>query len=238
MAASFIPALVIRHNNDVYLTEDLVVGVTQSIPTPGSGGVIDGDYWAVPITDHGIVTGFKFTPTTPDSTEPPTPQSFHVFRLTTRFGYDVWWVRGTTTTDGASPTNPGYIEAAQAAECCAEDAVDLPTDVPELFPCQTACEFDADGSYFFILSVPTLGAGESYVANGYLDDEALTELTSGTVGGLVTALNASWDGLGSPSIAITWTQLDAGTTGLAVIKGTITSGGDGTSDLCAKIIAE
>lgn len=234
MAATFIPALVIRHNNDVYLTDDLVVGVTMSIPTPGSGAVIDGDYWAVPITNDGIVTGFDFEPTTPTSTDTPTPQSFHVFRLTNRFGNDVWWVRGSTTTDGDSPANDGYIQAAQDAECCDATPRTLPTDVPELFPCQTACQFDADGNYFFILGVPTLGAGESYVANGYLDDEALPQASGATVTALVASLNSLWDGVGSPDIAITWTQSDTGSTGLPVIIGTITDG-LGDDVLCAKI---
>ena len=234
MAATFIPALVIRHNNDVYLTDDLVVGVTMSIPTPGSGAVPDGDYWAVPIADNGIVTGFDFEPTTPTSTDAPTPQSFHVFRLVNRFGNDVWWVRGSTTVDGDSPTNDGYIEAAADAECCDATPRTLPTDVPELFGCQTACQFDADGNYFFILGVPTLGAGESYVANGYLDDEALPEASGATVTALVASLNSLWDGVGSPDIAITWTQSDTGSTGLPVIIGTITDG-LGDDILCAKV---
>lgn len=236
MSATFIPALVIKHNNDVYLTDDLVVGVTMTIPTPGAGGVIDGDYWAVPITDFGIVTGFDFEPTTPDSTEPPTPQSFHVFRLISRFGNDVWYVRGSTTLDGESPANDGYIQAAQDAECCDETPRTLPTDVPELFGCQIACQFDADGNYYFILSVPTLGAGETYAANGYLDDIALTEATGATVTALVASLNSTWDGVGSPALAITWTQSDTGSTGLPVIIGTITDG-DGTDTLCSKIVA-
>lgn len=234
MAATFIPALVIRHNNDVYLTDDLVVGVTMSIPTPGSGAVIDGDYWAVPITDNGIVTGFDFEPTTPTDNTPPTPQSFHVFRLVNRFGNDVWYVVGSTTTDGDSPANPGYIQAAQDAECCDETPRTLPTDVPELFPCQTACQFDADGNYFFILGVPSLGVGESYVANGYLDDETLPQASGATVTALVTSLNNLWDGVGSPNIAITWTQSDTGSTGLPVIIGVITDG-DGTDTLCGKV---
>lgn len=237
MSATFISALVIRHNNDVYLTDDLVIGVTMAIPTPGSGAVPDGDYWAVPITDNGIVTGFNYEPTTPDSIEPPTPQSFHVFRLINRFGNDVWWVRGSTTFDGESPANPGYIQAAQDAECCQGEPALLPTDVPELFPCQTACQFDADGNYFFILAVPSLNGGTSYVANGYLDDEILPEASGASVTALVASLNSTWDNVGSPAVAITWTQSDTGSTGLPVIIGTITDG-DGTNDLCAKIVAE
>lgn len=232
MSATFIPALVIKHNNDVYLTPELVVGVTMAIPTPGAGGVIDGDYWAVPITDNGIVTGFNFEPTTPDSTEIPTEQSFHVFRLISRFGNDVWYVRGSTTFDGESPANPGYIQAAQDAECCEADPRTLPTDVPELFGCQTACEFDANNNYFFVLQTPSLAAGQGYVANGYLDGVALPEVTGATVGALETALDANWTNVGSPAIAIAWQVTASG-----VIVGTITDG-DGTNVLCAKVTAE
>lgn len=231
MSATFIPALVIKHNNDVYLTPELVVGVTMAIPTPGAGGVIDGDYWAVPITDNGIVTGFNFEPTTPDSTEMPTEQSFHVFRLISRFGNDVWYARGSTTFDGESPANPGYIQAAQDAECCDETPRVLPTDVPELFGCQTACEFDANGNYFFVLQTPSLAAGQTYAANGYLDGVALPEVTGATVGALETDLDSNWTNVGSPAIEIAWQVTASG-----VIVGTITDG-DGTNVLCAKVTA-
>jgi len=231
MAASFISALVIKHNNDVYLTPDLVIGVTMAIPTPGAGGVIDGDYWAVPITDNGIVTGFNYEPTTPDSTDLPTLQSFHVFRLITRFGNDVFYVRGSTTFDGESPANPGYIQASLDAECCADVPRELPTDVPELFPCQTACQFDANGNYFFVLQTPTLLAGQTYSANGYLNGEALPEATGTTVGTLETSLDSLWTNQGSPAIAIAWQVTAAG-----VVIGTITDG-SGSDILCGKITA-
>lgn len=227
MAATFIPALVIKHNNDVYLNADLEVGVIQTIPTPGAGGVPDGDYWAVPITNFGIVTGFNFTPTTPDSTDEPTLQSFHVFRLITRFGNDVWYVRGATTGDGSgSPANNGYIEASQDAECCDETPRVLPTDVPVLLPCQEACDWDEDENYFFVLGLPT-DAG-TYTATGYLNGEALTSATGANAAALETSLNSLWTNQGSPQIAITWTVSNG------IAKGVITDG-NGDDVLCAKI---
>ena len=227
MSATFIPALVIKHNNSVFLTPDLVVGVTMTIPTPGSGGVIDGDYWAVPISDFGVVTGFNFVPTTPDDDDPPTLQSFHVFRLISRFGNDVWYVRGSTTFDGESPANAGYIQASQDAECCDETPRTLPTDVPTLVPCQVACEWDTDNNYFFILALPTDGG--TYTATGYLNGEELPDATGVDATALAVALNSTWDGVGSPNVVIEWT-VENDTT----IKGTIT-GGDGTDTLCAKV---
>lgn len=230
MAATFIPALVIKHNNDVYLTPDLVVGVTMSIPTPGAGGVIDGDYWAVPISNYGVVTGFNFVPTTPQDTDEPTLQSFHVFRLISRFGNDVWYVRGTTTSMlNASPTQDGYIQAAQDAECCDESPRVLPTDVPALFPCQVACEWDTDENYFFILSLPT-DVG-TYTASGYLNGEVLTDATGATAAALVTSLNTNFNNQGSPQIVITWTLVNANT-----VKGVITDG-SGEDILCARVVS-
>lgn len=228
MAATFIPALVIKHNNDVYLTPDLEVGVTMAIPTPGSGAVIDGDYWAVPISNYGIVTGFNFVPTTPTDTDEPTPQSFHVFRLVNRFGNDVWYVVGTTTYDGSSPALAGYIQAAADAECCDASPATLPTTVPDLFPCQVACEMNADGNYFFVLGLPTdIG---TYTGNGYLNGETLPQITGATAAAIQTALNASWDGVGSPTVVITWTVTEN------VAIGVITSG-SGADILCANIVS-
>lgn len=229
MSATFIPALVIKHNNSVFLTSDLAVGVTMAIPTPGAGGVIDGDYWAVPISDYGVVTGFNFEPTTPTDTDEPTLQSFHVFRLISRLGNDVWYVRGTTTTDGESPANAGYIQAAQDAECCDETPATLPTDVPELYPCQTACEWNTDSNYFFVLSLPT-DVG-TYTANGYLNGEALPAATGATATALAVSLNSTWDGVGSPNVVITWTVANDTT-----IIGVITDG-TGADVLCARVVS-
>lgn len=228
MAATFIPALVIKHNNSVFLTPDLQVGVTMAIPTPGSGAVIDGDYWAVPISDYGVVTGFNFEPTTPTDVDPPTLQSFHVFRLVNRFGNDVWYVRGTTTTDGESPANAGYIQAAQDAECCAESPAALPTDVPQMLPCQVACEWNADGNYFFILPLPT-DAG-TYTASGYLNGEALGAASGANAAALLISLNSTWTNQGSPQIAITWTLANDNTTAIGVI-----TDGDGSDTLCGAV---
>lgn len=229
MAATFIPALVIKHNNDVYLTSDLVVGVTMAIPTPGAGGVIDGDYWAVPITNFGVVTGFNFVPTTPDDADEPTPQSFHVFRLISRFGNDVWYVRGSTTFGEGSPPADGYIQVAQDAECCAEVQGTLPTTVPQLLPCQEACEWNAESNYFVVFSLPT-DAG-TYTGNGYLNGETLPEITGADAAAIQTALNANWTNVGSPNVVITWTVTNN------VIMGVITDG-TGSDVICAAFTTE
>lgn len=230
MAATFIPGLVIKHNNDVYLTPDLEVGVMQAIPTPGNGANLDGDYYAVPISNYGIVTGFNFVPTTSDDVNPPTPQSFHVFRLVSgsplRVGNDVWYVRGTSSLSGGSPAAAGYIQAAADAECCDATPATLPTDVPVMKPCQIACEQNADGNYFFVLGLPTDQG--TYTARGYLNGETLTNATGATAAALQTSLNTNWTNQGSPQIAITWTITNG------IVMGIITAG-NGEDVLCAGI---
>lgn len=191
MAASFIPALVIKRNNDVYLEDDLVsYGAVQTIPTPGAGGdPTDGDFWAVPITDN-VVNGFNFIPTTPDSTDAPTAQSFHVFRLITvpgRAQANTWYVVGTTT---------DYIESSAAAECC-DAPVPMPMDVPALAPTQLMCVWNntTDQDYFATWGVPTTPPGGRLYANGYFNDEALPSLSAfgyATPALLVAAMQSAW----------------------------------------------
>lgn len=188
--ASFIPALIIKHNNTVYLDDNLVAyGDIQTIPTAGSGGRPDGDYWAVPITE-GVVSGFNFVPTSPDSTDAPSVQSFHVFRLITSKAFgkaDYWYVLGTTT---------DYIAASNAAECCSgEDP--LPTEVTPLAPTQLLCQWNnpTDQEYFAVLAVPSLAFGDRIYGYGYFNNEALPDLAVGgyaSASALVSALNSLW----------------------------------------------
>lgn len=230
MASTYIPGLVIKHNNDVYLTPDLLVGIIDDIPTPGAGGVPDGNFWAVPINNYGVVTGFNFEPTSASSTAAPTTQSFHVFRLTTRFGNDVWYVRGSTTTNtGASPDEAGYIQASQDAECCDGTPAVLPTDVPDLAPCQEMCEWNAAGLYFAIFQLPQLtGTTPRYYPYGSFNGVALTAATAtgyATSGTLLTFLNSgAWGAIG------TWTYANGS---LQVTQ----AAGPGTDVICVNIIA-
>lgn len=187
MAATYISGLVIKHGNDVFLDTDLVnYGLIMSIPTPGAGGQPDGDYWAVPITDS-VVSGFNFEPTSPTDVTPPTPQSFHVFRLITNPGTanDKWWVVGTTLQ---------YIASAAAAECC-DTPVPLPTATPELAPTQLLCELNAGGLTFAVFGVPTIPSGGRIYANGYFNGAKLTNLSGSgyaTPALLVAAMQSTW----------------------------------------------
>lgn len=233
MASSFISALVIKHNLDVYMnTDSLTAGVTMPIPTIGAGGVPDGDFWAEPITDN-VVSGFNFIPV--DSTNintAPTSQSFRVFRLVNRFGNDSWYVRGTTTqADGGSPASCGYIQASNDAECCAADPCTLPTDIPVMAPCQTMCEWDANSLYFAEFALPVLTLNYRYYPYGYFNG---TLLTAGTATGYVSKtsllafLNSgAWGAIG------TWTAGSAANTNWVKVT---QSAGPGTDVICVAFI--
>lgn len=235
MAATFIPALVIKHNNVVFMnTDTLTAGTIMSIPTPGSGAVIDGDFWAVPINDN-VVSGFNYIPCAATDTVAPSPQSFHVFKLTNRFGNDVWVVRGKTTdlAGGGSPsTGFGYIQVAQDAECCSATPRTLPTDIPVIAACQTLCNWDVNNKYFGEFGLPALVGNSRYYAYGYYNG---TLLTAGTATGYATKdlllafLNSgAWGAIG------TWTY-DAAANGNS-LKVTL-AGGTGIDKICMSVIA-
>lgn len=226
--ANYFPALVIKHRNDVFMTGG-VIGTTMAIPTPGAGGVLDGDFWAVPITDYGLFSGFNFLPAKATDIVPPAPGAFHVFRLYQRSEDDVWYVRGTTTNDGNSPALPGYIQASAAYECCAVTPVNLPTTIPAIAPCYYMCDWDANKQYFAMIGLPTLtGTAPRYYPYGYYNGTALTSAAStgyATTAALLAFLNAgTWATVG------TWTFTNN------VLKVTQTSG-TGTNTLCAAVIA-
>lgn len=156
MAATFIKGLVIKQDNTVFLDTDLVnYGQVQILPTPGAGGnPIDGNFWAIPIVDEGIVGGFRFEPKS-DNTA-PTPQSFEVFRLRTSEHLSnnkhYWYVRGNVDQ---------YVTAAAQAEN-GDNVTPLPLTVPPLSP-----EYDICGGAVVILDIPA-GTGNLTSLGGYV----------------------------------------------------------------------
>jgi hypothetical protein len=191
---------------------------------------LDGDFWAVPITDN-VVSGFNFIPCDPTDTDAPTSQSFHVFRLTSRFGYDSYYVRGKSTgTDNGSPATYGYIETAADAECCSSSPRLLPTDLPVFAACQLMCEFDANGKYFAQFGLPTLSGNLHYYPFGYFNGVLGTAgATAGyaTPDTLLSFLNSgTWGAIG------TWTYADTGKTILKVTQ----AAGAGTDSICLGIV--
>lgn len=237
MASTYIPALVIKHNNDVFFNvKTLVAGLSSEIPTPGAGGRVDGDFWAIPITDNGIVSGFNFLPCNPTDVAPPatvtnSAQCFHAFRLTTQLGNDSWYCRGKTTgTDNGSPATWGYIQAASDAECCSATPRVLPTDLPVFAPCQPLCYWNASNLYFAMFALPTLTGQNWYFPYGYFNNVLLPAAARDgyqTPTTLLTFLNSgAWGAIG------TWSYADApANTRLQVVQ----SAGSGLDVLCAVI---
>lgn len=235
MASTFIPGLVIKHNNDVFMNTDLLTaGIVMPIPTPGAGGVPDGNYWAQPINDN-VVSGFNYIPiTSANSATPPTAQSFKVFRLVTKYGGlggDSWYVRGSTTSARTgSPLLGGYIEAAADAECCSATPAGLPVDVPVFSPCQTMCDWDVNSKYFASYGMPTLPAGKAYYPYGYFNGTLLTAASGAGYANptlLLAFLNSgAWGAIG------TWAYSDVAKTQLTVTQ----AAGAGTDTICVSIV--
>lgn len=222
---SYISALVIQTTDEVLIDSTSgTIGQTQQIATPNSGGQLDGDFWAEPVTGYGVVgTGFKYTPTQPNSTsDKPTAQSFHVFRLINQNQAGNVYVLG---------TSDDYNEVSKETECCGttSPAPVMPTsaDLPVIAPCQTLCDTNTDGLYIGVFAAPLPDTG-TYTARGYFNDVALPTITGATVAALVIALNAnaSWN-----SAAIgTWTNPSGAT--LVVTQGVDATG---TDELCMLI---
>lgn len=187
MAANFLKALAIQYNNTVYLNDGVTPGqITNSVPTPGAGGLIDGDYWAVPV-NNGVETGFNYEATTPDSTDAPDAQAFHVVRISVQNSPNRWWLLG---------TSEDYAVASETVECCGNSSPsgDMPLDAPSIAPCQIVCA-DADGVYTAVAGLPTLESGERYFPFGYFNGTALTAASASGYAdktALLAFLNASW----------------------------------------------
>lgn len=235
MAASFIQALVIETNNSVLFNQDGSLGELQAIPTPGNGARIDGDFWAKPITDGVVGTGFNYEPTTPDSTVKPDAQAFHVVKISMNNSSDYWYLRGVSTSTTA--LNYGYIQAAQDAECCDDTPRTMPTDVPNLAGCQFVCETNDDGNYVAYFGIPSLQAPYTrYFPYGYLNGVALANAAAtgySTINAMLTFLNASWNvGGGSPAATNVWSFAQDGLT-LVLTQ----TNGTGDDYICVQVAA-
>lgn len=237
--SSYIKALVIQKNNSVFVSGPGAqhvggtsgapvasgLGVTMSIPCPAfaEGGVIDGDYWAVPVNEGVAAAGFIYDPyNLDDGATAPNPQAFQVVRISSNLSSDVWYAVG---------TSEDYIASCDAC-CDASPVVDMPTladgDVPIQVGCQVMCQQDADGNYFAITGLPSLVSPERYYPVAVFNDVNQTgQAPAGytSVSSLLAFLNATWSAIG------TWTSPATG-----ILKVTQTDG-PGTDELCIAVYA-
>lgn len=187
MSVNFLKAVAIQFNNTVYLNDGVTPGKTvNDVPTPGAGGIIDGDYWAVPV-NTGVLSGFNYDSTEPDSTDAPDAQAFHVVRISEQNSANRWWLLGTST---------DYANTSETVECCDDTSpvAVMPTDAPSIAPCQVVCE-DAEGVFTAVVGLPTLAEGETYFPFGYFNGTALTAASGAgyaNTTALLAFLNASW----------------------------------------------
>ena len=233
---AYIPALVIQHDAEIYISDSGVVGLTELIPTPSSGGGVDYDYWATPVNNFGIIgNGFKYTPTTAANNTPPTPQSFHVVRIIFTVGYQnstAWYALGTSTQ---------YVAASEQVEgtVIASPPAIMPTasSLPNFAPCQLFCTQNATtGLYQGNVGLPTLAAGQTYHPVGYFDGIAFTSASGAgysSVSALLTFLNTNWTNVGSPAIALTWTATSDNLTLIFTANNVAT----GTDTICVAVNA-
>jgi hypothetical protein len=234
--AFYIPALVIQRNNTVFIATTGVtvqksggseilagIGLSTEIPTAEDGGVPDGDYWAIPTADSGIVTSFTYLPynaNDPIGSIQPNPQAFKVCRIMNTKASDYWYIVGTVAQ---------YITADGGAA--------LPTTITTLVgPCQDLGVWDINNKYFVVLQLPALKLpNTTYFPYGYFNGVALPSGANAgyaTSAALLTFLNANWTNVGSPNSTITWTVSADGLTLLGE-----ENNGVGIDTFCGNVVA-
>lgn len=237
--AFYIPALVIQKNDSVFIATTGVtvqksggseilagVGLSTEIPTADGGGVPDGDYWALPTNNFGIVSSFTYLPynaNDPIGSVKPNPQAFAVCRIMNTKASDYWYIVGTVAQ---------YITANGGAA--------LPTTITTLVaPCQQLGEWDVNNKYFAVFQLPALSTlsntNSRYFPFGYFNGVALPAASNAgysTTGALLTFLNANWTNVGSPNSTITWTVSADGLTLLGE-----ENNGVGIDVICGAVVA-
>lgn len=232
---AYIPALVIQKNDSVFISTTGVtvqksggneitvgVGLSTEIPTPEGGGVPDGDYWAIPVNDSGIVTGFTYlayNANDPVGSVKPNLQAFAVCRIMNLNGSDYWWIVGTVAQ---------YITADGGAA--------LPTTITSLVaPCQSMGVWDANNLYFAVLQLPVITGNQRYFPYGYMNGVALPSGSNTgytTPSALLSFINTNWTNVGSPVSTITWTLSADNLTLLGE-----ENNGVGTDVFCGQVVA-
>jgi len=239
--STYITAIVIQKNSSVFISQDGIgaekagatefatgLGAQMQIPCPdsASGGVIDGDFWAVPVNE-GLPSGFNYVGynlSDPLDTK-PTPPSFAVVKISSRFSSDSWYVLG---------TSEDYI--ASCAVCCSDSPVPMPLvgDLPLQPGCQLMCQFNNATAqlYFATLGLPALTGNRRYFPYGYFNGVALPAgaatgyLTTTT---LLTFLNTTVTG---------WRAVGLWTVSADLLTLIATqAAGPGTDELCAAVAA-
>ncbi len=210
---SYITAKIIKKNNTTYINYDAnypIIGVIGTVPTPQAGGEIEGDFWAVPVDDSGVLSGIDFIPCSPTDEVPPTPNSFHCVLIVSRNfrGRENTWIFGRSTFIGTgSPIEYGYVQASSDVECCAANPRQMPLPTAQISPQITMCLWDENGAYFANWGLPKLNGNQRYYPYGFYNNDRNIRLTGQTATGyattaaLVTYLNTQWGAYGTFTFA-------------------------------------
>lgn len=198
---------------------DEVLG--KIIPVPCRDILYDNtDRWAIPIKDAGIFTGVDFEyKRGMYAVNPPTVDSFPVFRIYDTKSTWEWFIYGTKADLIAS-----------CSTCCdGSTPIPMPGTIPpfalRIAPCQIVDLTDTNGNPYMVFGIPTLDAGYNFYPYGTYNNNNLPEASATgypDTTTLLAFLNANW----TPYV---WT--------LSTDKLTLTATGGSLNDtLCVNII--
>lgn len=187
IATVLIPCYVVQMNNQLFRTDDEVIG--QILEVPCRNALIDDvPYWAVPVKDFGVFTTLDYILAVDDNANAPTFDSFLVVRVRDKLSGNTWWIYGTKT---------DFVTS--CSTCCDSPAIPMPgtsgTFVIRIQPCQRVCIQNTVGAFYTVWGLPNLLAGQTYFAFGSYNNAALFPGAGNgypTVTALLAFLNAKW----------------------------------------------
>jgi len=187
IATVLIPCYVVQMNNQVFITDDEIIG--QILEVPCRNALIDDvAYWAVPVKDFGIFTTLDYILAVDGDASPPTFDSFKVVRVRDKLSGNAWWIYGTKT---------DFVTS--CSTCCDSPAIPMPgtsgTFVIRIQPCQDVCVVNGSGAFVTTWGLPSLGAGQSYFPFGSYNNAPLFPGAGNgysTVAALLVFMNLRW----------------------------------------------
>ena len=190
--ADYISGIVLQgRDNDIFEKKG-VYGLLQEIATTSNGGYPSGDFLAVPTTGYGVTTSFTFIPYDINDSAAAyivakenagAIPCVRVIQTSAGVTANWWMVVGTSTQ---------YIAGAFTTQTPI-------ANVPNVY---NVVDVNSGGDFFVTLGIPTLGGGQKFYINGYLNGVALTSGSAGfsSVAALLAFLNTgggnTWENVG------------------------------------------
>lgn len=182
-----IPCYVVQMNNQVFITDDQIVG--QILEVPCRNALIDDkEYWAVPVKDFGIFTTLDYILALNDNAARPTFDSFKVVRVRDKLSGNTWWIYGTKS---------DFITS--CSTCCDSPAIPMPGTATgfaiRIEPCDVLCIQNDNGDYYSVWGLPVLNAGQTYFPFGSHNNQPFFPGSASgyaSVAALLIFLNTKW----------------------------------------------